>query len=102
VVEDDPKTPAGRRAVALDKSSVQILRVHRRHELDRRAEAAENGKPWTDSGYVFTRSDRLPIKPELRQYPIPDPRPPRQAALDPAARPAPRRRVPDPTKSAPT
>jgi hypothetical protein len=30
VVEGDPKTPAGRRAVALDKRSVQILRVHRR------------------------------------------------------------------------
>ncbi len=63
VVEGDPKTPAGRRAVALDKRSVQILRVHRRYEQDRRAEAAENGKPWTDSGYVFTRSDGLPINP---------------------------------------
>jgi hypothetical protein len=63
VVEGDPKTPAGRRAVAPDKRSVQILRIHRRHEQDRRAEAAENGKPWTDSGYVFTRSDGLPINP---------------------------------------
>jgi hypothetical protein len=42
---------------------VQILRTHRRHEQDRRAEAAENGKPWTDSGYVFTRPDGLPINP---------------------------------------
>jgi integrase len=63
VVEGDPKTPAGRRAVALDKRSVQILRVHRRYEQDRRAEAAENGKPWTDTGYVFTQSDGLPINP---------------------------------------
>ena len=63
VVEGDPKTPAGRRAVALDKRSVQILRVHRRYEQDRRAEAAENGKPWTASGYVFIRSDGKPINP---------------------------------------
>lgn len=42
VVEGDPKTPAGRSAVALDRRSVQILRVHRRYEQDRRAETAEN------------------------------------------------------------
>ncbi|MFY1573571.1 tyrosine-type recombinase/integrase [Verrucosispora sp. WMMD703] len=63
VIEGEPKTPAGRRTVALDKRSVQILRVHRRHEQDRKAEAADNGKPWTDSGYVFTRSDGKPINP---------------------------------------
>ena len=63
VVEGDPKTSAGRRAVALDKRSVQVLRVHRRYEQDRKAEAAENGKPWTDTGYVFTRADGLPINP---------------------------------------
>ena len=61
VVEGDPKTPAGRRAVALEKRSVQILRVHRRHEQDRKAEAAEKGKPWFDTGYVFTRTDGKPI-----------------------------------------
>ncbi|WP_433611451.1 tyrosine-type recombinase/integrase [Dactylosporangium sp. CA-139114] len=63
VVEGDPKTPAGRRAVAVDRRSVQILRVHRRYEQDRRAEAAANGKPWTNSGYVFTRPDGMPINP---------------------------------------
>ncbi|WP_201749811.1 hypothetical protein [Micromonospora sicca] len=42
---------------------MQILRVHRRYEQDRRAEAAENGKPWTDTGYVFNRSDGKPINP---------------------------------------
>ncbi len=63
VVEGDPKTPAGRRAVALDKRSIQILRIHRRYEQDRRAEAAENGKPWFDTGYVFTRTDGKPINP---------------------------------------
>ncbi len=63
VVEGEPKTPAGRRSVALDKRSVQILRVHRRFEQDRKAEAADNGTPWADSGYVFTRADGKPINP---------------------------------------
>jgi site-specific recombinase XerD len=63
VVEGNPKTPAGRRAVALDKRSIQILRIHRRYEQDRRAEAADNGKAWFDTGYVFTRRDGKPINP---------------------------------------
>nr|WP_240638459.1 tyrosine-type recombinase/integrase [Micromonospora aurantiaca] len=63
IVEGAPKTPAGRRSVALDKRSVQILRVHRRYEQDRKAEAADNGMPWTDTGYVFTRPDGKPINP---------------------------------------
>lgn len=42
---------------------MQILRVHHRYGQDRRAEAAENGKPWTHTGYVFTRADGLPINP---------------------------------------
>ncbi|NJP30422.1 tyrosine-type recombinase/integrase [Micromonospora thermarum] len=63
IVEGDPKTPAGRRAVALDKRTVQVLRAHRRWQLDQRAQAAEDGKPWTDTGYVFARADGLPINP---------------------------------------
>ncbi|MCY1145723.1 site-specific integrase [Actinoplanes sp. Pm04-4] len=63
VIEGDPKTPAGWRAVALDKRSVQILRIHRRYRQDRRAETLENGKPWFDTGYVFTRRDGKPINP---------------------------------------
>jgi integrase len=63
VVEGDPKTPAGRRTIALDKRSVQILRIHRRREQDRKAEATENGRQWFDTGYVFTRRDGKPINP---------------------------------------
>jgi integrase len=63
VVEGDPKTPAGRRAVALDRRSADILRIHRRHEQDRKAEAAEKGKVWFNSGYVFIRRDGKPINP---------------------------------------
>ncbi|WP_328463422.1 site-specific integrase [Actinoplanes sp. NBC_00393] len=63
VVEGDPKTAAGRRAVALDKHTVSILRAHRSRQRnfgDRRHAA---GKFWTDSGYVFTRKDGEPINP---------------------------------------
>jgi hypothetical protein len=63
VVEGDPKTPAGRRTVALDIRTVQVLRAHRRRQGDQRAQAAEAGQPWTDTGYVFTRADGLPINP---------------------------------------
>ncbi|MEV5446866.1 tyrosine-type recombinase/integrase [Streptomyces sp. NPDC052644] len=63
IVEGDPKTPAGRRAVALDKRTVQVLRAHRRRQLDQKTAAAENGKAWTDTAYVFTRADGLPINP---------------------------------------
>ncbi|MGN9779660.1 site-specific integrase [Micromonospora sp. H33] len=63
IVEGDPKTPAGRRAIALDKRTIQVLHAHRRRQLDRRAHAAENRKPWTDTGYVFARADGLPINP---------------------------------------
>jgi integrase len=63
IVEGDPKTPAGRRTVALDKRTVQVLRAHRRRQLDQRAQAVEGGQPWTDTGYVVTRADGLPINP---------------------------------------
>jgi hypothetical protein len=38
-----PRPRPGRRAVALDKRSVQILRVHRRYEQARKEEAADTG-----------------------------------------------------------
>ena len=63
IVEGDPKTPAGRRAVALDKRTVQVLRAHRRRQLDQQAEAVGHRRPWTDTGYVFTRPDGQPINP---------------------------------------
>jgi integrase len=50
IVEGDPKTPAGRRAVALDKRTVQVLRAHRRRQLDQRRDALADGRSWIDSG----------------------------------------------------
>ena len=63
IVENDPKTPAGRRAVALDKHTVRVLRAHRARQLDQRRDTLANGQQWTDSGYVFVRGDGLPINP---------------------------------------
>lgn len=91
-----PTTPAGRRAVALDKRTVQVLRAHRRRQLDQRTQAAENAKPWTDSGYVFVRADGLPINPNYATTRFRKTRPTRRATPGAAARPAPRRRVPRP------
>jgi integrase len=63
IVEGPPKTESGRRAVALDARTVKILRAHRRRQLDQRNRCTETGRTWVDSGYVFTRSDGLPINP---------------------------------------
>jgi hypothetical protein len=63
VVEGDPKTAAGRRPVALDKHTVQVLRAQRRRQLKQRDRQHAAGRPWVDSGYVFTRPDGAPINP---------------------------------------
>ncbi|GAA3449730.1 site-specific integrase [Dactylosporangium matsuzakiense] len=63
IVEGDPKTAAGRRAVTLDKHTVAILRQHRRRQLDRRDRRQAAHMTWVDSGYVFTRKDGQPFNP---------------------------------------
>jgi integrase len=63
IIEGEPKTPAGRRAIALDKRTVQVLRAHRRRQLAHRDRCVAAGRAWTDTGYVFTRTDGQPINP---------------------------------------
>lgn len=63
VVEGEPKTAAGRRAVALDKHTVQVLREHRRRQLAHRDRRRAAGKIWIDSGYLFTGKTGEPINP---------------------------------------
>jgi hypothetical protein len=58
-----PKTAAGCRAVALDKHTVTILRANRSRQLAQRDKRHAAGQVWTESGYVFTRKDGLPINP---------------------------------------
>ncbi|MGH3548070.1 MAG: tyrosine-type recombinase/integrase [Pseudonocardiaceae bacterium] len=60
VIEDDPKSEAGARTVALDASSVAALRTHRRAQL---TERMAWGSAWVDSGKVFTRENGEPLHP---------------------------------------
>ena len=93
IIEGPPKTAAGTRTVALDEHTLQILRQHRARQIDKRARRRAASRPWQDSGYVFVRMDGLPIHPSnvscrFRQLLNRGRRP-----TDPAARPAPHRRV---------
>jgi hypothetical protein len=63
IVEGPPKTESGRPRCRARRATVKILRAHRRRQLDQRNRCTETGRTWVDSGYVFTRSDGLPINP---------------------------------------
>lgn len=63
VIEGDPKTPAGRRPVALDKRTLHVLREHRKRQQEQRTRRETTGKTWIDSGYVFVRKDGSPLHP---------------------------------------
>jgi integrase len=52
VVVSEPKTPKGRRSVALDPATVATLKAWRKHQA---AERLAWGPAWTDAGLVFTR-----------------------------------------------
>jgi integrase len=63
VIEGDPKTSAGMRAVALDRHTVKALREHRHRQLEHSDRRRAAGKVCRESGYVFTRPDGQPIHP---------------------------------------
>ncbi|MDT3397724.1 tyrosine-type recombinase/integrase [Streptomyces sp. B1866] len=54
VYEDDPKTSAGVRTIALDDGTVDVLRAHRERQ-DRARE--EWGDAWVETGRVFTQDN---------------------------------------------
>jgi len=56
-----PKTRRGRRNVALDVTSVDVLRSHRTAQLE---EHLRLGPAWVDSGYVFCGADGAPLHPD--------------------------------------
>lgn len=60
VVEGEPKSGRAR-TVAIDEGTVAVLRRHRRAQLEERMAW---GGAWTDSGYVFTSEDGLPLHPQ--------------------------------------
>jgi integrase len=56
-----PKTPYSARVIALDHTTVAVLREHRRRQ---RAEAAAYGPAYQASGYVFTNQRGGPMAPD--------------------------------------
>ncbi|MDQ7910772.1 tyrosine-type recombinase/integrase [Phytohabitans sp. ZYX-F-186] len=60
VEEGEPKSEAGNRDVALDAGTVQVIRAHRRQQLEDRLRW---GSAWIDSGRVFTREDGSELHP---------------------------------------
>jgi len=56
-----PKTRRGRRNVALDVTSVDVLRAHRTAQLEERMRL---GPAWVDSGYVFCGIDGAALHPD--------------------------------------
>jgi integrase len=66
VVLCPPKTAHSERTIALDRTTVTVLRAHRAHQL---AERAAAGDDYLESGYVFTRPNGDPMAPDwLSRY----------------------------------
>jgi integrase len=61
VISAEPKTARGRRSVALDPITVEVLRQHRQRQL---ADQDTAGPLWTATGYVFTREHGQPYHPQ--------------------------------------
>jgi integrase len=56
-----PKSDAGRRVIAMDKSTVTALREHRARQL---ADGDAAGPRWAETGYVFTTLTGKPVGPD--------------------------------------
>nr|BEK66631.1 tyrosine-type recombinase/integrase [Kitasatospora purpeofusca] len=54
VYEDDPKTDAGARTIALDSETVSVLEAHRERQ---RADRERWGTAWVETGRVFTKEN---------------------------------------------
>jgi integrase len=57
----EPKTARGRRSVALDPTTISVLRDHRGRQLEERL---VQGPAYEDQGLVFAKEDGLPIHPD--------------------------------------
>jgi integrase len=61
LVAGPPKSEAGRRMIALDKTTITALREHQaRHQAERNAA----GTRWTQTGYVFVNRGGEPVAPD--------------------------------------
>jgi len=61
IVVSPPKSAASRRTIALDHSTVEVLRAHAHHQ---QAERIAAGTRWRETGYVFTRPNGIPVQPD--------------------------------------
>ena len=88
LVAGPPKSDAGRRVIALDKTTITALREHR---IRQRAERAAAETRWAETGYAFTTVTGTPFRPDrmTRQFA-------KLVAAGHAARGAARRRHPRP------
>jgi integrase len=66
LVTGPPKSQAGQRVIALDRTTVAAVRAHRQRQRDEHAAA---GDKWLGSGYVFTSRAGAPVPPDwLTRY----------------------------------
>jgi hypothetical protein len=63
VIVSEPKTARGRRSIALDPETVEVLKAQATRQLSEQAEWGEAW--WTDSGYICTREDGTPYHPDV-------------------------------------
>jgi len=62
LVNGQPKTERSRRSIALSTDTVALLHEIRGKQMTQQLEVAD---AWTDSGYVFTSADGMPVDPNL-------------------------------------
>jgi integrase len=62
LVNGQPKTERSRRSIALSADTVALLHEIRGKQMTQQIEISD---AWTDSGYVFTDADGLPLDPNL-------------------------------------
>lgn len=61
LIAGPPKSDAGRRVIALDKTTIGALRAHQARQ---QAERVAAGERWHDTGYVFTTKTGKPVGPD--------------------------------------
>ena len=62
MIVSEPKTAKGRRSIALDPGTIEVLKAQAQRQLVDQAEKAE---AWSDSGYVFTKETGEPWHPQM-------------------------------------
>ena len=61
VIVSEPKTARGRRVIALDAETIEVLKAQAVRQL---ADQERWGEAWSDSGYVFTKEKGQPLHPQ--------------------------------------